>query len=98
MQLGKLLVDAKIISPATLDAALKVQELVEDGALLADSAPSALQRWHTKGSSIGEFVNKPELEVDQPEDKKRAKIGEIPEVSKLPITPPKSAARVQRRL
>ena len=95
MQLGKLLVDAKIISPATLDAALKVQELVEDGALLADTAPSALQRWHAKGSSIGEFVNKPELEVDQPEDKKRAKIGEIPEVSKLPITPPKSAAEAR---
>ena len=95
MQLGKLLVDASIISPATLEAALKIQELVEDGAILADTAPSALQKWHTKGGSIGEFVNKPELEVEQPEDKKRAKIGEIPEVSKLPITPPKSAAEAR---
>lgn len=95
LQLGKLLVDARIIAQSTLDAALKVQELVEDGILLSDVAPNALNKWHTKGGSIGEFVNQPELEAEQPDEKRRAKIGEIPEVSKLPITPPKSAAEAR---
>lgn len=95
LQLGKLLVDSKIISPATLQAALRIQELVEDGQVEEDSAHTVLGKWHTKGSAIGEFVNAPELEAEQPEEKARAKIGAIPEVSKLPITPPKSAAEAK---
>jgi hypothetical protein len=95
LQLGKLLVDARIVSQATLDAALKIQELVEDGQVSADTAPGVLEKWHTKGSSIAQFVDMPELESDQPDEKKRAKIGQIPEVSKLPITPPKSSAEAR---
>jgi hypothetical protein len=95
LQLGKLLVDSRIISQSTLDAALKIQELVEDGQVLPDAAPTALGKWHTKGSSIGQFVDNPEFEGDQPEEKRRAKIGQIPEVSKLPISMPKSAAEAR---
>jgi hypothetical protein len=95
LQLGKLLVDSKLITQSTLDAALKIQELVEDGQVPPENAPNALNKWHTKGAAIHEFANLPELEADQPEDKKRARIDSIPEVSKLPISPPKSAAEAR---
>jgi len=90
LQLGKLLVDSKIISQTTLDAALKLQELVEDGQVQPDAAPNALNRYHTKGSAIGEYVNLPD-NFSEKEEKARTKIGEVPETSKLPITPPKSS-------
>ncbi|HEY9775824.1 MAG TPA: hypothetical protein V6C81_18830 [Planktothrix sp.] len=95
VQLGKLLVESKIISQSTLDAALKLQELVEDEQLTLEAAPNALMRYHTKGAAIGEYINMPEPEVEQPEEKKRTKIGEVPETAKLPITPPKSAAEAK---
>jgi hypothetical protein len=94
LQLGKLLVDAHIISQSTLDAALKMQELVEDEQVLPENAPNALGKYHTKGSAIGEYVNLPDNFTDE-KDKVRTKIGEVPEVSKLPITPPKSSTEAK---
>lgn len=94
LQLGKLLVDAKIISQSTLDAALKMQELVEDEQVMPENAPTALGKYHTKGSAIGEYVNLPDNFTEESE-KVRTKIGEVPEVSKLPITPPKSSTEAK---
>jgi hypothetical protein len=93
VQLGKLLVDSKLISQTTLDAALKLQELVEDSQLTLEQAPDALLKYHTKGAAIAEFINMPEPEM--PDEKKRTKIGEVPETSKLPINPPKSSAEAK---
>lgn len=98
MQLGKLLVDSKIISQTTLDAALKLQELVEDNQLTLEQAPGALTRYHTKGAAIGEFINLPEPEHDEqkPDPKKPMKIfNEANETAKLPITPPRSSAEAK---
>jgi len=94
LQLGKLLVDARIISQSTLDAALKMQELVEDEQVLPEAAPAALGKYHTKGSAIGEYVNLPDTFTEE-KDKVRTKIGEVPETSKLPITPPKSSTEAK---
>jgi hypothetical protein len=94
LQLGKLLVDAHIISQSTLDAALKMQELVEDEQVLPENAPNALGKYHTKGSAIGEYVNLPDNFTEE-KDKVRTKIGEVPEVSKLPIMPPKSSTEAK---
>lgn len=94
VQLGKLLVDAKLISPSTLDAALKLQEMVEDGQVSADEAPSTLALHHTKGASIDQFHSQRESELVLNKEE-QPRIGEIPETSKLPITPPKSAAEAK---
>lgn len=56
IQLGKLLRLAGLIAEPTLQAALKVQELVEGGFLSQEEAPSKLARYHMKGGEITSFV------------------------------------------
>jgi hypothetical protein len=91
VQLGKLLVDSKIIAESTLDAALKMQELVEEEKLSAEQAPVILQRHHLKGAAIEQYLQDtaPEIKAEPlpPPDPER-----IRQAQKLPINPPRSTA------
>jgi hypothetical protein len=59
--LGALLFEAEFINKPTLDAALKLQDMVREGKLSAATAPEALKRLHTMGSSIDQYINKGEI-------------------------------------
>jgi hypothetical protein len=59
--LGALLFEAEFINQPTLDAALKLQDMVREGKLSAAKAPEALKRLHTMGSSIDQYINKGEI-------------------------------------
>jgi len=54
--LGKLLVEAGLVPNPTLEAALKVQELVRDEKMSPQQAPEALRKFHTMGASIDEYL------------------------------------------
>jgi hypothetical protein len=56
VQLGKLLLESTLISETTLDAALKLQTLVEEGLCTPDLAAKGLFKFHTKGQAIGEYL------------------------------------------
>jgi len=56
IQLGALLINSTLISETTLDAALKIQELVEEGLISVEMAPRALFGFHSKGQAIGEYL------------------------------------------
>jgi hypothetical protein len=56
VQLGQLLLDSTLISETTLDAALKLQSLVEEGLCSPDLAAKGLYRYHAKGQAIGEYL------------------------------------------
>ena len=50
--LGRLLSDAELISETTLEAALKLQELVREEKIESEKAPSVLKRLHKMGGDI----------------------------------------------
>lgn len=54
--LGKLLVEAGLVPNPTLEAALKVQELVRDEKISPQQAPEALRKFHGMGASIDEYL------------------------------------------
>lgn len=56
IQLGKLLMDSRLIALPMLEAALKLQDMVEQGVIEPEDAPHALHEYHEKGESIGEFL------------------------------------------
>lgn len=57
IQLGHLLKESRLIEECMLDAALKLQELVEQGVLEPEEAPHALHQYFKKGQAIGEFLS-----------------------------------------
>ena len=60
--LGSLLREAGLISEPTLEAALKLQELVRDEKLTPEKAPDVLKRLHAMGGSIDQYLTKGDLE------------------------------------
>lgn len=55
--LGTLLVEAGLVTTPTLNAALKIQELVRDEKMDQDQAFDALKRLHSMGSSIDDYLS-----------------------------------------
>ena len=51
-----------MISAPTLEAALKLQEMVRDEKMTADKAPEVLKRLHAMGSSIDQYLTKGDLD------------------------------------
>jgi hypothetical protein len=60
--LGTLLQEAGLISEPTLEAALKLQELVRDEKMGPDKAPDVLKRLHAMGGSIDQYLTKGDFE------------------------------------
>lgn len=60
--IGSLLQEAGLISEPTLEAALKLQELVRDEKMLPEKAPDVLKRLHAMGGSIDQYLTKGDLE------------------------------------
>ncbi|MBU6450644.1 MAG: hypothetical protein KGS72_02620 [Cyanobacteria bacterium REEB67] len=60
--LGSLLQEAGLISAPTLEAALKLQEMVRDEKMTPDKAPEVLKRLHAMGSSIDQYLTKGDLD------------------------------------
>jgi len=56
--LGTMLKEAGLISEPTLEAALKLQELVREEKMSLDKAPEVLKRLHAMGSSIDQYLTK----------------------------------------
>jgi hypothetical protein len=60
--LGSMLQEAGLISAPTLEAALKLQELVRDEKMTVEKAPEVLKRLHAMGSSIDQYLTKGDLD------------------------------------
>jgi hypothetical protein len=56
--MGTLLFEAGFINQNTLEAALKLQEMVREAKISAGDAPEFLKRLHSMGANIDEYVNK----------------------------------------
>lgn len=54
--LGTLLKEAGLINEPTLEAALKLQELVREEKMTPEQAPDALKRLHTLGANIEQYL------------------------------------------
>ncbi|MBN9394985.1 MAG: hypothetical protein J0H83_07045 [Candidatus Melainabacteria bacterium] len=61
--IGSMLVEAGLISEPTLEAALKLQELVRDEKMSPEKAPEVLKRLHAMGGSIDQYLTKGDLEM-----------------------------------
>ena len=59
--LGSLLCDAGLITTPTLEAALKVQELVREEKMMPEQAVEALSKLHDMGANIGEYLTEEQL-------------------------------------
>lgn len=55
--IGTLLVEAGLVTMPTLEAALKIQELVRDEKMDQDQAFDALKRLHSMGASIDDYLS-----------------------------------------
>lgn len=55
--LGTLLVEAGLVTTPTLNAALKIQELVRDEKMDQEQAYDALKRLHSMGASIDDYLS-----------------------------------------
>jgi hypothetical protein len=62
LDLGTLLLNAHLIKQNTLEAALKIQGMVDDGKLDPEIAPAALERFHSEGSRIDSYLTGDVLE------------------------------------
>ncbi|HEY9787076.1 MAG TPA: hypothetical protein V6D17_16915 [Candidatus Obscuribacterales bacterium] len=62
LDLGTLLLDARLIKQNSLEAALKIQGMVEDGKIDPDIAPLALERFHSEGARIDQYLTGDVLE------------------------------------
>ena len=94
LQLGTLLVKANFISGTTLDAALKMQELVEDGKVPEQKAPALLKKHHVHGEIIEQYLNSTQPEL-KPEPLPSPSLEHLADIAKQPIKPPRSAAEAK---
>ncbi len=62
LDIGTLLLNAHLIKQSTLEAALKIQGMVDDGKLDPEIAPAALERFHGEGSKIDAYLSGDVLE------------------------------------
>ena len=60
--LGTMLQEAGLISEPTLEAALKLQEMVRDEKMTPEKAPEVLKRLHAMGGSIDQYLTKGDLD------------------------------------
>ncbi|MCB9469764.1 MAG: hypothetical protein H6677_15960 [Candidatus Obscuribacterales bacterium] len=82
--IGSLLKDAELISNVTLEAALKLQEMVREEKLSAEKAPSVLKRLHQMGADIDQHLT--------PEDLIRKPKKRPPEAGQAKPRPPAPSA------
>ncbi|MEZ4533893.1 MAG: hypothetical protein R3D26_02635 [Cyanobacteriota/Melainabacteria group bacterium] len=82
--IGSLLKDAELISNVTLEAALKLQEMVREEKLSAEKAPSVLKRLHQMGADIDQHLT--------PEDLIRKPKKRPPEAAQAKPRPPAPSA------
>jgi hypothetical protein len=59
--IGSLLTEAELITEPTLEAALKIQELVRQGRLTATRAPEILKMFFSMGPSIEDYIDPSDL-------------------------------------
>lgn len=62
LDLGTLLLNAHLVKQNSLEAAIKIQGMVEDGKLDPEIAPLALERFHSEGSKIDTYLTGDVLE------------------------------------
>ncbi len=77
--LGSLLFEAGLISEPTLEAALKVQEFVRDQRMSSGQASEILKKHHNMGSSIDQYLNPADFDINKPAASNKAKGDEQPE-------------------
>lgn len=63
IDLGTLLLNARLINQGALEAAIKIQGMVEDGKISEDDAPAALAKHHAKGASIDTILTEEEIKT-----------------------------------
>jgi hypothetical protein len=63
--IGSLLTEAGLITEPTLEAALKIQELVRAGKLTTTRAPELLKLFYSMGSAIEEYIDPSDLTTPQ---------------------------------
>jgi hypothetical protein len=61
--IGSLLTEAELITEPTLEAALKIQELVKQGRLTAVRAPEILKMFFSMGPSIEDYIDPSDLKL-----------------------------------
>lgn len=59
ISLANLLREAELITEPSLAAALKIQDLVQEGSLAVDKAVKVLKNHHSKGQAIGNYIDSP---------------------------------------
>ncbi len=67
--LGELLTRAEVITEPTLEAALKLKDLVQEGKLASDRAPEILKTFFSSGGSIEDYMEPSELSSTSKQDK-----------------------------
>ncbi len=86
LDIGTLLLNAHLIKQSTLEAALKIQGMVDDGKLDPEIAPAALERFHGEGSKIDNYLTGDVLE------KMRDKAKQAPAAPPVKPAPPQASA------
>lgn len=71
--IGIMLKDAGLISEPTLEAALKLQELIREEKLSPDRAPEVLRRLHKHGGNIDQYLTPEDTDFDDRPERKKAK-------------------------
>ena len=61
--IGSLLIEAELITEPTLEAALKIQELVKQGRLSTTRAPEILKMFFSMGPSIEDYIDPSDLKA-----------------------------------
>lgn len=79
IQLGSLLLESTLISEVTLDAALKLQSMVEEGLCSPEQAAKGLFKFHSKGQAIGEYLPEFDAVVLPVREKKLGQVGAQPQ-------------------
>ncbi|MEZ4545241.1 MAG: hypothetical protein R3C24_15270 [Cyanobacteriota/Melainabacteria group bacterium] len=85
--IGSLLKDAELISNVTLEAALKLQEMVREEKLSAEKAPSVLKRLHQMGADIDQHLT-PEDLIRKPKKRPPEAVQPNPDLLLPALAPP----------
>lgn len=90
IDLGTLLLNSHLVKQASLEAAIKIQGMVEDGKLDPEIAPLALERFHGEGAKIDQYLTGDVLEKMREKSKQPASLPPPP--APVKEKPPESAA------
>ncbi len=87
--IGTLLVEAGLVTDPTLNAALKIQELVREDRMDQEQAFDALKRLHSMGSSIDDYLSASDFKAGRATNKPRTATVGSPQqtAARAPIDP-----------